>query len=128
MKSVRIAFVLFVVIVVFAFSESLFVTKYLKEMYESVISLPSDPEIYAAEHESFAEPIHILRSRWEHGFPYLTYVSSYTALNRADEAMIALCAAFECKSYADSTVTRAQLLDALRRLLELESISISSVF
>ncbi len=128
MKSVRIAIILLILILIFSLSESFLVTAHLKRMFRSAAALPSEPYVYETDHESYKESIEALRRLWEKGFPYLTYVSGYSALNRADEAVVTLCVAYDCKNYDDSILARAQLLDALRRLLELERVSLSSVF
>ena len=49
-------------------------------------------------------------------------------LNRADEAVWDLYAAMRAEDFAAAVIARYQILDALRRMRELEGISFSSVF
>jgi hypothetical protein len=49
-------------------------------------------------------------------------------MNRADEAVWMLYAAMQAEDHASAMIARYQLLDALRRMRELERISLASIF
>ena len=128
MKSVIAAAILLVIAIgICIFFSAVTVSKIdtLKQMTER---LPQTPEQYMTHAESASNTVSSLAEYWSDAVSYFSYVCGYTALNRADEAVWNLYAAVQGKDYASAIIAKYQLLDALRRMRELEEVSPSSIF
>ena len=119
MRSIRLSLFLLLAVAVFCTANCMYVQKELKEVKA------------AAEHVVPGQPTEapeVLRGQWERLFPYMTYVASYAELNRADEAVQELCAACETGSPENAASAKARLMDDLRRIMELEGVSLRAIF
>ena len=90
--------------------------------------LPSSVDFRWEDKKAVSAQAEAISEYWSDSVQYFSYVCGYTALNRADEAIWDLYAAIEAVDYSSAITARYQLLDALRRMRELEGISLSSVF
>ena len=127
MKTVIAAAVLFVLCVGVCLFFSTVTASRIDALQAITENLPKTQEQYRANKESIAESVSVLAEDWSGAVTYFSYVCGYAALNRADEAIWNLYAAIEAEDYASAIIARYQLLDALRRMRELEEISFASV-
>ncbi len=125
MRPVIISVVLVCIIGIFCFSGSRMITARLEEIRDAVAAIS---ELEEGDAEKTEEEAHRIAVAWEKLFPRLSYVSTYTESNRADEAVYELYAAAKADAYYDLLAAKYKLLDALRRMLELESLSPSALF
>ncbi len=128
MKSVITAAVLMICSIVGCLYLSSTVSGRVEVLYKMTEALPQNLTAYkdhSAVHMTAAEDI---GTYWSDTVTLFSYVCGYTALNRADEAVWTLYAAMRAEDYASAIIARYQLLDALRRIRELERISLASIF
>lgn len=128
MKNVIFAAVLFVLLISLSLFSGAAIIKETESLLIITVSIPEDVAGMENRAEQSAQAAEQLSLRWNRAFPYLTYVTGYTSLNRADDAVTELCSAIRTGSYAEAVTARAKLLDALYRMRALEKISLSSVF
>ncbi len=126
MKSVKAAFFIFIFVLVCTVGNSVVLDHKLTEIQALTKEIPDDAE--ALEEMKNKEKIDTLAEIWNQNMPYFSYVCSYAALNRADEAVTEVIGTHKNQAYADTVTAREKLLDALRRLLELERLSLGAVF
>ena len=123
MRSIRISLVLLAMVAVFCTANCVYVQGRLSEIAETAerldLSLPPEEQLPLLDD---------LRRKWDALFPYMTYVASYTELNRADEAVQELWAAGCSGSRENAASAAARLLDDLRRIRELEGVSLHAIF
>ena len=123
MRSIRISLVLLAMVAVFCTANCVYVQGRLSEIAETAerldLSLPPEEQLPLLDD---------LRRKWDALFPYMTYVASYTELNRADEAVQELWAAGCSGSRENAASAAARLLDDLRRIRELEGVSLRAIF
>ena len=128
MKSDFASAVLLILLTIFCLSAKARTTGMIDALYELAEGLPECTEAYAASNADCRERVEDIGSRWSEAVVYFSYVCAYPALNRADEAVWDLYAAVRAGDYPAAAAARYQLLDALRRMRELEGISLASVF
>ena len=123
MRSIRISLILLILVLGFAVWNCLYLQKHLTELTSLTQALRANGDFSGQE-----ETVEKIGKEWDRYFPYMTYVASYQELNRADEAMQDLLAAQKTESRENAAAARARLLDALRRIKELEGVSFRAVF
>ncbi len=128
MKSVWAAGILFVLLLTLSSFNSIYVIRRTDALLAITEGFASDAEQMEAAAEKTAMRAEALADEWNRVFPYFSYVTGYTALNRADDAVIELCNAVRSGSYPDAVTARAKLLDALLRMRALETLTPGSVF
>ena len=128
MKSVIAAAVLLVLTVIICICTSAHSTSLIDELYRLTESLPTETAEYEAAPQMRKQTSDTIGETWSDAVGYFSYVYGYNLLNRADEAVWNLYAAVNTGDYRTAVAARYQLLDALRRMKELEGISLSSVF
>ena len=128
MKTVIAASVLLAVSVMICIGTSMRSVSLIDELYRLTESLPTETAEYEAEPGSREQISDTIGETWSDAVGYFSYVYGYNVLNRADEAVWNLYAAVDTGDYSTAVTARYQLLDALRRMRELEEISLSSVF
>ena len=128
MKSVGISWILLIVILVFTVLNSVYVTKEVGAIKDLTEKISDSPLVLDERKEENKKISAALAKNWDDLFPYLTFVCSYSELNRADEAMTELLMTLRTETYEDTVTARGKLLDALRRILELEGFSIRAIF
>ncbi len=128
MRSIKAALVILAVLIVGASVNSVVISKKLRDMDDLVRQIPAEIEEMQAQTAICKAKIGEIYHEWDRLMPYLAYVCSYTELNRADEAILELCGSIETGTYEDAVVARSKLLDALRRIRDLEGISPCAVF
>jgi len=128
MKSVVLSAVLLISIVGFCFFVKIHTVRTVDMLYELTEALPTNTANYEDNARMYREQAELLGQRWSDAVGYFSYVCGYNALNRADEAVWNLYAAVGCEDYPTAIAARYQLLDALRRMRELEDVSLSSIF
>ena len=128
MKSVIAAAVLLILSVGLCLYFSSVTVGRIRTLETMAEGLPKTREEYSSRHASVFAAVSSLTEYWSDAVTYFSYVCGYTALNRADEAVWSLYAAIRADDYPSAMIARYQLLDALRRMRELEIISVSSVF
>ena len=97
-------------------------------LYEAVQAMPTETDVYEDNAQMYTAAVEDIGVRWSDAVGYLSYVCGYNALNRADEAVWDLYAAVTTEDWQSAVTARYQLLDALRRMRELEDIGFASVF
>lgn len=127
MKSVIAAAILLVFSVCGCLYLSSVTAARIDQLYRMTEKLPEQGELYRDDPAVKAQAVTI-SDCWSDSVTYFSYVCGYTALNRADEAVWTLYAAMQAEDYASALIARYQLLDALRRMRELEGISLASIF
>ena len=90
--------------------------------------LPSSVDFRWEDKKAVSAQAEAISEYWSDSVQYFSYVCGYAVLNRADEAVWDLYAAMRAEDFAAAVIARYQILDALRRMRELEGISFSSVF
>lgn len=128
MRSIIIAAVLFVVLISFAAVTGFVLCGKIDMLTTLTEQIPSEINQIEEALPDCLETVGTLYDAWDELFPFLTYVTGYTALNRADDAVMELYCAVRTKAFEDAVTARAKLLDALGRMREMESISPGSVF
>ena len=128
MRSFRISVGILAVILAFAVFNSFYVHHKLDEIQTLVMEIPDDKDSIAAERDKSKSTAEQIYEKWDKFVPYLTFVASYTELNRADDAILELRASIDSENYEDAVTARAKLLDALRRMWELEGLSPQAIF
>ena len=128
MKSVILSAVLLITLTVFCLFVKTNTLERVDALYELTAALPTEPAVYDGAHNGYREQAQALCEAWSDAVRYFSYVCSYNVLNRADEAVWNLYAAVESGDHPMAIAARYQLLDALRRMRELETVRISSVF
>ena len=128
MKSVIAAVVLLILSVGLCLFFSSKTSARIHELYQMTEALPKTPNDYRQNTTKYLSAVEAAAEYWSDAVTYFSYVCGYAALNRADEAVWNLYAAVNAGDYAAAVSARYQLLDALRRMRELEGISLSSVF
>lgn len=128
MKSVVLSAVLLVLIGGFCFFVKMHTVHTVDMLYELTEALPTEPASFERNDAVCREKTEMLGKCWSDAVGYFSYVCGYNALNRADEAIWNLYAAVGCADYSSAVAARYQLLDALRRMRELEGITLSSIF
>ena len=128
MKSVIVSAVMLLMAVIFCLFVKARTENIVDTLYAMTEELPTEPASYEIDAEKYRQKTEVIGKYWADAVGYFSYVCGYTALNRADEAIWDLYAAMEAEDYASAITARYQLLDALRRMRELEGISLSSVF
>ncbi len=128
MKSVILSTVLLIAITVFCLFVKTHTLSLVDAMYRMTESLPTHPAEYQTTSDHYRVAVASLGEDWADAVVYFSYVCGYNALNRADEAVWNLYAAVESGDYPTAIAARYQLLDALRRMRELETVSLSSIF
>ena len=128
MKSVILSAVLLIALTVFCLFVKTHTVEQVDALYRLTESLPTDPAVYESTPDRYRSTAAALGDDWSEAVGYFSYVCGYNALNRADEAVWNLYAAVESGDYPSAIAARYQLLDALRRMRELEAVSISSIF
>ena len=123
MRSIRISLILLILVLGFAVWNCLFLQKHLTELTSLTQALRADGDLSGQE-----ETVEKIGKEWDRYFPYMTYVASYQELNRADDAVLELTAAFRDEQYEDAAAARGKLLDAIRRLAELEGLTFGGIF
>lgn len=126
MKSVKAAFFIFIFMLVCTVGNSIVLHHKLTEIQALTMEISDDADALATDDSKMQ--IETLASVWNENMPYFSYVCSYAALNRADEAVTEVIGTHKNGAYADTVTAREKLLDALRRLLELENLSFGAVF
>ena len=91
-------------------------------------ALPTTAELRVEDMKAVSAQAEAIADYWSDAVQYFSYVCGYAVLNRADEAVWDLYAAVRAEDFAAAVIARYQMLDALRRMRELEGISFSSVF
>ncbi len=97
-------------------------------LYTMTASLPTETGPYHESTDDCRAQAEALGEEWSDAVGYFSYVCGYNALNRADEAIWNLYAAIRSGDYHTAVAARYQLMDALRRMRELEGVSFSSIF
>ncbi len=128
MKSVILSAVLVVLLIGFCLFVNAHTLARMDALYEMTESLPTQPDGYQSEKERYDHTVQALCDNWSDAVGYFSYVCGYNVLNRADEAVWNLYAAVRAEDYSTAIAARYQLLDALRRMRELETVTFSSVF
>ena len=128
MKSMVLAIVLLLGCVGFCYWNTGNVIDMLDGMHGLAEAIPKEVADLEAASDSLQLRALQLSEQWAHLMPRLAYVCSYQALNRADEAMVELCASLRASQYPEVLAARDKLLDTLRRLLALEGVSFGSIF
>lgn len=128
MKSVIAAAVLLILTVVFCLSAAARTVSEIDRLYAMTEQMPVIAEVCLTDTERVRACADRIAADWSRAVSYFSYVCGYNVLNRADEAVWNLYAAVGAGDYASAIQARYQLLDALRRMRELERISLSSVF
>jgi len=128
MKSVILSAVLVIVLIVFCLFVKTHTLSRIDALYEMSDALPATAEEYQSSQETHQKTAQMLGDDWSDAVGYLSYVCGYSALNRADEAVWNLYAAVRAEDWSTAIAARYQLLDALRRMRELETVTFSSVF
>ena len=128
MKSVVMSAVLLVSIVGFCVFVKLHTVRTVDMLYAMTEALPTETASFEAHAADCREQAEMLGACWSDAVGYFSYVCGYNALNRADEAVWNLYAAVGCGDYQTAVAARYQLLDALRRMRELEGVTLSSIF
>lgn len=128
MKSVVLSAVLLVSIIGFCMFVKMHTAHTVDMLYELTEALPTETAVYEERPQEYRGKAELLGKRWSDAVGYFSYVCGYNALNRADEAVWNLYAAVRCEDYPSAIAARYQLLDALRRMRELEGITLSSIF
>lgn len=126
MKSVKAAAFIFIFVLILTIGNSVVLHHKLSDIQALTLKISDDADLLSnAENK---ERISALADVWNENMPYFSYVCSYAALNRADEAVTEVIGTHKNEAYADTVTAREKLLDALRRLLELEHLSFGAVF
>ena len=128
MKSVILSAVLLITLTVFCLFVKTHTLEEVDVLYRITESLPTNPAAYKGSPDYYRAAAATLGGNWSDAVGYFSYVCGYNALNRADEAVWNLYAALESGDYPSAIAARYQLLDALRRIRELETVSFSSIF
>ena len=128
MKSVAVSALLLILAIGFCLFIKGRTENIVDTLYEMTETLPTDPVSYETASEKYRKAAEEIGAYWADAVGYFSYVCGYNALNRADEAIWNLYAAMEAGDYSSVISARYQLLDALRRMRELEGITLSSVF
>ena len=128
MKSVTAAAMLLVLCIAFCAGCSSATREKLDVLITMTEELPQSLAEHRANAEICRKQIERITGMWADAMPQFSYLCGYTALNRADEAVWNLYASVGAEDAAAAVTARCQLLDALRRMRELEGISLQSVF
>ncbi|MBQ8576421.1 MAG: hypothetical protein IJ449_00415 [Clostridia bacterium] len=128
MRNVIAAFILLIAITGVSAWSSIHLCGELDTLGAMVAEIPADADSMKKDADGVRTSAERLMEKWDAMFPYLAYVTGYTALNRADDAVLEFCSAAENGSYPDAAVARLKLLDALTRMRELESVTPGSIF
>ncbi len=128
MKSVILSTVLLIVLIIFCMFVKTHTLDRIDALYEMTDALPTTPKEYQSDHAVYRDTAQRIGEDWSDAVGYLSYVCGYSALNRADEAVWNLYAAVRAEDWSTAIAARYQLLDALRRMRELETVTFSSVF
>lgn len=128
MKSTRIAAALLLLVSVFVTWNGIYVSSEIGSVREMASLLPKESTEMKNRAAEGNELCRRIAEKWDAVFPYLTYVCSYQELNRADDAVLELTAAFRDEQYEDAAAARGKLLDAIRRLAELEGLTFGGIF
>lgn len=128
MRNVIIAAVLFAAVIVSTAVGSVTLCRQLDTMLDLADEIPQEKAQMEAASVTVQKKAETLWDTWDKLFPYLTYVTGYTALNRADDAVLELYTAVRAESWDDVMTARMKLIDALKRMRELERVTFSSVF
>ena len=128
MKSVILSAVLLITLTVFCLFVKTHTVERVDTLYRLTESLPTDLTRYESAPQRYRSTADAIGDDWSDAVGYFSYVCGYNALNRADEAVWNLYAALESGDYPSAIAARYQLLDALRRMRELETVSFSSIF
>ncbi|MGM9624989.1 MAG: hypothetical protein ACI3XM_04690 [Eubacteriales bacterium] len=128
MRSIIIAAVLFVILISGAAITGFVICGKMDMLTSLTEQIPADTNQIEETLPVCRDIVGKLYDAWDGLFPFLTYVTGYTALNRADDAVMELYCAIGTEAFEDAVTARAKLLDALRRMREMETISPGSVF
>ena len=128
MKSVITAAVLLIVSIFGCLYLSSAVSARIDELYKMTEALPQNQSTYKEHQAVYLSAAEDIGTYWSETVPFFSYVCGYAAMNRADEAVWMLYAAMQAEDHASAMIARYQLLDALRRMRELERISLASIF
>ncbi|MBR5869816.1 MAG: hypothetical protein IKZ09_02155 [Clostridia bacterium] len=128
MKSVIAAAVLFVCVIGLCLFLSAETCRRIDDLSSLTEKLPTTADLLTEDEKAVSAQAEAIAEYWADAVRYFSYVCGYAVLNRADEAVWDLYAAVRAKDYAAAVIARYQMLDALRRMRELEGISLSSVF
>ena len=128
MRSIIIAAVLFVILISSAAVTSFVLCDKMDMLTSLAEHIPEETNQIKENFPHCLDTVKKLYDAWDALFPFLTYVTGYTALNRADDAVMELYCAIRTESLEDAVTARAKLLDALGRMRELETLSPASVF
>lgn len=128
MKSVIVSAVLLAFLAGFCLFVKSHTVARIDVLYCMTASLPTEPAAYQRSPDAHRATAKSLGDDWSDAVGYFSYVCGYNTLNRADEAVWNLYAALESGDYHAAVAARYQLLDALRRMRELETVSFSSIF
>ncbi len=128
MKSVIASCILLALLIGFCFFVKTRTQTQIDVLYEMTEEFPRDIASYKASSDGYLAQVRTLGDRWSDAVGYFSYVCTYNLINRADEAVWNLYAAVETGDHPAAIAARYQLLDALRRMRELESVTVSSIF
>lgn len=126
MKTFVSSMLIFALLCVLVFSASAFVKERLRGLAALAADLPASNEEFAKESDLKGKAER-LRSLWTQSMVFFPYIMGYDMLDRADDAVLSLCAAAEAESREELFAARLRFLDALSRLDTLFGLSAESI-
>ena len=102
--------------------------KTLDSLTELVEKLPSDINTLNESSQNYLPIVEELYSLWDKKINKISYTIDYNRIDSVDKAIIELHEAYHSGAFEDFLRAKSLLLDALKRIHSLESISFSSIF
>ena len=128
MKTFFAALLLMATIIGFAATNTTLILKKADELLAMAEAFPDNTAQFLAKKDTLAHEASTFTALWDRTLPFFSYTSNHQNLSRADAAASLLYASIQSDSATDFIAARADFIDAMRKLRDLESISFSSVF